>query len=102
MRSGRGSGASPEQRQLLLNAWGRIDGAAAVNEIIALGTTRAEKRSQKNKPSGHKTKGDHNEDLYNALSGWATTDSKAASEFAQTLTKEGIRTLTPAASSKAC
>ena len=83
---GRGGG---NQMQLLLNAWGRIDGAGAVAEL----TAREEKRRADGGDRGGRRDrggwggrdGGGSFDLYGVVSGWATTDADAASGYVDTL-----------------
>ncbi|MGK0185013.1 MAG: hypothetical protein ACI9R3_000787 [Verrucomicrobiales bacterium] len=82
-RGGWGNGDGDDTR-LLLNAWGRIDGAGAIAELQA----REEKRKAEAKANGEDPNGRRGGrdgggtfDMYSIVNGWATVDSSAASEF---------------------
>ena len=92
-RGGFGRGGGGNEMRLLLNAWGRIDGKTAVAELTALAEAeRAEREANGDNGRGGRGRGDRSGrdgggffDIYSALSGWATTDAKAALEYVNTL-----------------
>lgn len=84
-RGGWGRGGGDEMR-LLLNAWGRIDGEAAISELTALAEAeRAEREANGGGDRGRGRGGDSTFDIYSVLSGWATKDSTAALEYVNSL-----------------
>jgi hypothetical protein len=95
-RGGRGFGGfgGSDDSRLLLNAWGRVDGAGAVAELQA----REKKRREEAEANGEEDSrggrggrgfggrdGGGTFDLYSIVNGWATVDSGGASKFVNTI-----------------
>ncbi len=103
-RGGRGGGGDDESR-LLLNAWGRIDGAGAIAELKAVEEAqRAEREAQalargetpgeggNNRGRGGGDRGGFGGfDIASVLSGWATTDVNGAMDYVNGLDDERAR-----------
>ena len=90
-RGGWDRGGDDDMR-LLLNAWGRIDGAGAVAELQAREKKRREEAAA-NGESGERSRwggrdGRGSMDLYSVVNGWATIDSESASDFVNTIEDE--------------
>ena len=80
MKETRGNGrrgpGGDSSRQLFLNAWGRVDGQAALTELMA--ATEGENGEE---GRGGRDRGRGMMDTYSALTGWATADGENAAEF---------------------
>lgn len=81
LRKSRGRG-DMEKSQLFLNAWGRIDGAGAMAELMA----RREAGEGENNGRGGRGgrgggRGGDGFEMMSILSGWATTDAAQATEY---------------------
>jgi hypothetical protein len=80
--------AKGENMRLLLAAWGRIDGEMAVDQLTAIAETdRAANggRGWDNHGNGSDHEGAEIAYLANAISGWATTDLKAAKAYVDSI-----------------
>ncbi|MEZ5327529.1 MAG: hypothetical protein R3F19_20965 [Verrucomicrobiales bacterium] len=93
---GRGGGRGDNgDMQLLLNAWGRVDGKGAVEELAA----REKKRQEEAAANGGNNRGRGGPggdgggmfDMYSVVSGWATADSTAASSYVSSIEDERQR-----------
>lgn len=88
-----GFGRGGEEMRLFLNAWGRIDGETAVAELTALDEQR--RAEQDDGGGGRGRRGDRDGgaafDIFNALTGWATTDADAAMAYVNTLEEDDRR-----------
>ena len=85
-RGGRGRGpwGGGDEERLVLNAWGRIDGAGAIAELEAMAEERRNEREAQGETDGGGGRGGRGGfdrggfDIASVLSGWATSDATAA------------------------
>ena len=79
------NGKNRDQMRLMLNAWGKIDGANAIEALGELGDLmdRQGKKSKKDKAQGY--------GAYHLIAGWATTYSAAAAAFVENLESADVR-----------
>ena len=93
MKETRGSGrrgpGGDSSRQLFLNAWGRVDGKAALTELMAV--TEGENGEEGRGGRGGRDRGRGMMDTYSALTGWATADGENAAEFVDGLEDDRMK-----------
>lgn len=91
-RGGWGNGGGDDMR-LLLNAWGRIDGAGAIAELQERDKKRQEEAKANGEDNRRRGRGDGGStfDMYSIVNGWATVDSSGASEFVGSIEDERQR-----------
>ncbi|MGK0184427.1 MAG: hypothetical protein ACI9R3_000193 [Verrucomicrobiales bacterium] len=84
LRKSRGRG-DMEKSQLFLNAWGRIDGAGAMAELMARRETSEGEDNGRGgrggRGGGGGGRGGDGFEMMSILSGWATTDATEATEY---------------------
>ncbi|MCB1095436.1 MAG: hypothetical protein KDN22_07625 [Verrucomicrobiae bacterium] len=83
LRDSRGRG-DMEKSQLFLNAWGRIDGAGAMTELMARRTAEGDnggRGGRGGRGGGPGGRGGDAFEMMSILSGWATTDAGEATKY---------------------
>ena len=84
-RGRRGPWDGGEEARLVLNAWGRLDGAAAVAELEAMAEAQRQEREANGETGdrGGRGWGDRGGgfDIASVLSGWATSDATSAMDY---------------------
>jgi hypothetical protein len=82
LRDSRGRG-DMEKSQLFLNAWGRIDGAGAMTELMARRAAEGEDGANgaNGGRGGRGGRGGDAFEMMSILSGWATTDATEATKY---------------------
>ncbi len=98
MKDSRGGGrrgpGGDNSRQLFLNAWGRVDGEAALTELMAAMQTEGGEEGRGRGGRGGRGGGDRGRgmmDTYSALTGWATADGANAAEFVDGLEDDRMK-----------
>jgi len=98
MKESRGSGrrgpGGDSSRQLFLNAWGRVDGKAALTELMAATQGEDGEEGRGRGGRGGRGGGDRGRgmmDTYSALTGWATADGANAAAFVDGLEDDRMK-----------